>query len=409
MSEPPSNPDFKLTLRIVLPFAAGYFVSYVFRTVNAVISPDLVDAFSLLPADLGLLTSTYFLTFAAFQLPLGILLDRYGPRRVDAFLLLFAAAGAAAFAVADGFGTLVVGRALIGFGVSACLMASFKAFTLWFPAERLPLVNGWVMAAGGMGALAATAPVEVALGVTDWRGVFVVLSVLTMVASALIYLVVPEREQAPPSTTFREQLGGVLEVFRSRYFWQIVPLALLSQASFLAIQGLWSGPWLRDVAGFDRATVASVLFATAGAMVTGHLVLGNMAWRLARRGIPTMWVAGAGMFSLILVQFALALGGGAFAVPLWLAFGFLGAAGILPYAVLSQHFPSRLAGRANTGLNLLVFVGAFGGQWGIGAIIGFWPETGYGGYSPEGYRAAFLTAAVAQALAFGWFVRRVRR
>ena len=149
-----------MLLRVFIPFALGYFLSYLFRTVNAVIAPDLVRDIGVDPASLGLLTSAYFLTFAAFQLPLGVLLDRYGPRRVEAVLLLFAAAGAFAFARAETLNGLLLGRALIGLGVSACLMAAFKAYTLWFPKEKWPLVNGFQMAAGGLGALAATAPVE---------------------------------------------------------------------------------------------------------------------------------------------------------------------------------------------------------------------------------------------------------
>ncbi|MBL8253669.1 MAG: MFS transporter, partial [Candidatus Competibacter sp.] len=145
--------------RIFLPFAAGYFLSYLYRAINAALSPYLATELRLDATDLGLLTSVYFLTFAAFQLPLGVLLDRFGPRRVEATLLLFAAAGAGLFAVSHSPLELIVGRGLIGLGVSACLMASFKAFVLWLPAERLPVANGWVLAAGGLGALAATAPV----------------------------------------------------------------------------------------------------------------------------------------------------------------------------------------------------------------------------------------------------------
>ncbi len=142
-----------ILLRVFIPFALGFFLSYLFRTVNAVIAPDLVRDIGVDPASLGLLTSAYFLSFAAFQLPLGVLLDRYGARRVEATLLLFAAAGAFVFARAETLTGLMLGRALIGLGVSACLMAAFKAFTLWFPAERLPLANGIQMISGGVGAL----------------------------------------------------------------------------------------------------------------------------------------------------------------------------------------------------------------------------------------------------------------
>ena len=180
-----------MLLRVFIPFALGYFLSYLFRTVNAVIAPDLVRDIGVDPASLGLLTSAYFLTFAAFQLPLGVLLDRYGPRRVEAVLLLFAAAGAFAFARAETLTGLLLGRALIGLGVSACLMAAFKAFTLWFPAEKLPLANGIQMISGGVGALAASTPVELSLKFTDWRGVFLILSGLTVVAAIFIFMVVP--------------------------------------------------------------------------------------------------------------------------------------------------------------------------------------------------------------------------
>ena len=163
-----------ILFRVFVPFALGYFLSYLYRVVNAVIAPDLVRDVGLDANHLGLLTSAYFLTFAAFQLPLGILLDRLGPRRTEAALLLIAAAGAFVFASAESAAGLIAGRALIGLGVSACLMAAFKAFVVWFPSQRLPLVNGCQMAAGGLGALAATAPVEAALAFTDWRGVFLV-------------------------------------------------------------------------------------------------------------------------------------------------------------------------------------------------------------------------------------------
>ena len=109
-----------LWTRLFLPFAGGYFLSYLYRTVNAVVGPVLSNELSLGAADLGLLTSAYFIAFGSTQLPLGILLDRYGPRRVEAALLLIAAAGAAVFAASHNIGTLVIGRGMIGLGVSAC-------------------------------------------------------------------------------------------------------------------------------------------------------------------------------------------------------------------------------------------------------------------------------------------------
>ena len=160
------------SLRVFIPFAMGYFLSYGYRVVNSVIAPDLVSDLNMDPSQLGLLTSTYFISFASSQLALGVLLDRYGPRIINSFLLLFAATGAFVFATSTSLAGVIAGRALIGFGVSACLMAAFKAYVLWFPPKMWPRVNGLQMAAGGLGALSATTPVAWALQVTDWRGLF---------------------------------------------------------------------------------------------------------------------------------------------------------------------------------------------------------------------------------------------
>ncbi|MHB8709769.1 MAG: MFS transporter, partial [Desulfuromonadales bacterium] len=258
-------------LRIFLPFALGYFLSYLYRTVNAVLAPDLVRDLGLDPAGLGLLTSSYFLAFAVFQLPLGMLLDRYGPRRVESTLLVFAAIGAFVFARAETMAGLMIGRALIGLGVSACLMAAFKAFTQWFPRETLPFTNGIQMVSGGLGALVATTPVELALRSTDWRGVFLLLSGVTLAAALGIFTIVPEKTAANAGReTLRQQLAGIGEVFSSRAFWRITPWAVAGQSVYLSLIGLWAGPWLRDVAGCGRVAVANTLLGIALAMIAGY-------------------------------------------------------------------------------------------------------------------------------------------
>ena len=273
-----------LHLRIFLPFALGYFLSYLYRTVNAVIAPNLANDIGVDPSGLGLLTAAYFIAFASSQLPLGILLDRFGPRRIEAGLLLFAAAGAYIFARSETLTGLAIGRALIGFGVSACLMAAFKAFVMWFPAPQLPLINGIQMTSGGLGALSATAPVEFLLGIIGWRSVFLILAVVTLAVALIVFLAVPDKKSRQPPDSLSQQLTGIKEVFGSPVFWRIAPWATLSQAGYLAIQGLWSGPWLRDAAGYDRSQVAQVLLLVAIAMTVGYLSLGMLANRLSRAG-----------------------------------------------------------------------------------------------------------------------------
>ncbi|MFZ1537545.1 MAG: MFS transporter [Chromatiaceae bacterium] len=400
--DPPQELPLAIVLRVFLPFAAGYFLSYLYRTINAVLAPELESALGLDAAALGLLTSVYFLTFAAFQLPLGILLDRFNPHKVESVLLLFAATGAALFAISDSLGALVLGRALIGLGVSACLMASMKTFVLWFPSPRLPAVYGWILAAGGLGALTATRPVEWAMELTSWRGIFAGLAVLTLLAAAVIFLVVPDKPAATQAGGWREQWRGLVAIYTSRVFWRLAPISLLVMSAHMAIQGLWAGPWLRDVAGLDRIAVADHLFWVAGGLVAGFFGIGTLAYRLNRLGIPLVAVSIGGVVIFMALQLVVVLGYTGATLPIWVSFGFFGTSANLSFAILSQAFPRELAGRVNTALNLLVFVGAFIMQWSLGVVIGIWPTVN-GGYAAIGYRTAFGMVLMLQIAALGWY------
>ncbi len=402
-------------VRVFAPFAFGYFLSYAYRAVNAVIAPELLSELRLNADDLGFLTSAFFLSFAAAQLPLGIALDRWGPRRIEAALLLVAALGALVFANANGLFTLIAGRALIGFGVSACLMAAFKAFILYFPPSRLPLVNGCQMAAGGLGAMSATVPAQALAAAYDWRAVIHLLGFLSVVAAAVIFFVVPrdrEHAQRAGAPVRGGELAGVGAILKSARFWRVAPATVASQASFLAIQGLWVGPWLHDVGGLTGDAVAGRLLAIAAAMIAGFLLLGFTAERLSRRGIAPIAVAIGGMSAFATVLATIVVSASS-APLLWLAFGFFGTSGILPYAALSQQFPPALAGRLNTTLNVLVFPAAFAAQWGMGAIIAHWHGAAGVGHNVAGYRAAFTVMLSLQGLTLAWFAlfrpRRGRR
>ena len=222
--------------------------------------------------------------------------------------------------------------------------------------------------------------------------------------AALVFFMVPERAAAGRELRFGEQVRGIKSVFSSLVFWRIAPWTTLSQATFLSIQGLWAGPWLRDVAGFDRDQVAGTLSLVAVAMVSGFILLGTAAERLSRNGVRPLVVAATGMAIFMSILLFIILEIKSTAMVLWPLFGFFGTAGILPYAVLSQSFPPQLSGRVNTAVNLLVFVTAFMAQWGIGSVIELWPISIGGGYAPAGYRAAFSIMLAAQGLTFLWFI-----
>ena len=393
-----------LFARIYFPLALGYAISYFYRNANAIIEGDLVQELGLGAADLGLLTSVYFISFAAFQLPLGVLLDRYGPRRTESILLLFAALGALLFAQAESLSGLIVGRLLIGLGVSACLMAAFKAYVLWFSSERLAMINGLQMVAGGLGALGATIPLQNALSYTDWRGVFMGLAVITVFASICLWVFLPENKRTDEKLpSLKLQLKEMGEVFRSRIFWDIAPLAAISQGANMAINGLWMKPWLRDVAGLNSDNAAQLLFVMTLAFIGGFLTLGIIAERLSQLfDIRPISISVWGMTLFLFIQGTMIFGGFGSPLILVLLLGFFGTASVLVYAGYAQIFPKYLSGRVSTILNLLVFICAFILQWGVGVIIEMWPATETG-YDPESYQAAIGVLFLLQATGLIWY------
>jgi MFS family permease len=390
--------------RVFIPFALGYVISYMLRTINAVIAPDLVAELQLSAGELGLMTSVFFASFAAFQLPLGLLLDRYGPRRTESALMLITAAGAVLFAISQTATGLIVGRLLLGLGTSACLMAAMTAFVLWFPRDRIPMINGYQMAAGGLGALISTVPVANAAELIGWRGVFWVVAGFSIVVAGLIFAVVPERSAEKKIGGLKAQVSGIGEVFTSPLFWRIAPLTVASQASFISLQSLWSGPWLHDVGGIARADVSDRLSIIACCMIVGFILVGSLTARLNRLGIETMRIAVIGSFIFMVVQISLVYMGPQYPTLIWAAFGFFGTIGILGYGALSQNFAQELAGRVVTGLNLLVFTAAFVVQWGVGLIIDQWPLAVTGVYAKEAYDVAFMALVGVQALTMFWYL-----
>ena len=394
-------------LAVYFAFAAAYFLSYFYRTANAVLSPRLTQDLGLSAGDLGLLTSAYFVSFGLAQLPLGLMLDRHGPRRVEGTLLLFAAAGALLFALGQNFGTLLIARGLIGFGVAACLMAALKGFVLWFPAAQRPAWSGWIMVAGGSGALVSSAPLEAALHWTDWRGVFFFLAGATLIVALALWRTLPAgHDDHRPSRA--ELLAGLVQVLKSARFWWIAPLGGLGMGGFMAVQGLWSVPWLMENAGYSKEGAAGVLLAMSVAQLAGYLALGLGASRLESWGVAPRQLFLFG-FSLHLSALGLMLvAGPGWSIVLWCVYGLAVTCNVLGFNVLAEGFSDRLAGRASTALNLMMFAGSFLSQWGIGVVIdvtGAWAA-----WTPaQGLRAGFALLLALQVASFIWFVWGWRR
>src|SRR5262245_20640431 len=275
---------------VLLPFAAGYYLSYLFRTINALIAADLTADLGLSAADLGLLTAVYFLVFAAAQIPCGILLDRHGPRTLLSGLLLLASAGALLFALADTLLGLLFGRALIGAGGALALMGGFKAIVLWFPPGRLASPNAGFVMLGALGAVTATAPADLIVASVGWRGLFAVLGALSALAALIIVAIVPDEARRPTPVAFAAPALSLLTIYRQRHFWRLAPLSSLGIGTSWSLQGLWAAPWLRDVDGLDRAGVVEVLSLMAIVVSASGLLLGLAATHVRRLGGKTEYV-----------------------------------------------------------------------------------------------------------------------
>jgi ParB/RepB/Spo0J family partition protein len=375
------------------------YIAYLFRTINAVMAAPLATALGLGADGLGLLTSVYFLTFAAAQIPVGVLLDRYGPRRVQSALLVVAAVGSALFAVSDHFWMLLVGRALIGLGIASAMTGGLKALVHWFPGDRVPLLNGLMVMLGALGAVTATLPADLLLDWIGWRELFGLLAGLTAASAVMIYLIVPGATPVASGVVS----AGLRKVYADPRFWRVAPLSASCIGTAWALQGLWAAQWFKDVEGLDRAGVVFHLFAMAVALSLGAILLGVAADRLRRRGVGPGSLLGLVAAAFIATQFALIL-----RLPLpsylqWAVVAAVGAATVLSFAILAEYFPKQLAGRANGALNLFHIAAAFVVQYATGVVLQYWtPQAGH--YPEIAYQTAFALNLALQVVAWIWFM-----
>jgi predicted MFS family arabinose efflux permease len=393
-----------LLLRIFLPYAFAYFLSYIFRGVNAVIFPYLERDIGITAADLGLLTSAFFLFFALIQPIQGVALDRYGPRKVQTVLIMVAALGSALFGFCTSFGELIVARVLIGIGFAGGLMAAIKVFTLWYPPRQWGVVIGFHMMAGGAGSMAATLPVQWSLSIMSWQGLFFWLAGICLATAAIIFVVVPERRPITHRGTLREQFRVTGIVLTDGFYWRIQPLLAVQQLAFIGCISLWIGPWLRDAGGIiDKELRADIqLYATA-ATALGFASSGILAGWFRRMGVSDFAFSGAASLLFALVCAWLAFAAPANPTLPWVLFGFLGACPIQYLPVMAAAFPPDYAGRVTTSSNLMVFLVIFAGQWGLGKVVDLWPRTATG-YAPDGYSWAFGALFILQLAALAWLL-----
>lgn len=399
-------------MRVVLVFAAAYFLSYAFRAINAVIAPALVADLQISNADLGFLSSAYFIGFACLQLPLGVWLDKYGPRKTESALLAFAALGAAIFASSSSLTGLWIGRALIGIGVSGCLMAPLKAYRLWVAPDRQSQLASWMLVAGTCGALATTVPVAALLPLIGWRGVFWLMSLLIVAAALLVFFRLRDVEarmsspQAAPSDDPPQSGPSYWSIFTDPYFRRMAWLGGVHQGGFMAVQTLWAGPWMITVLGLSVAQTSQVLFVFNFCLMLSYVALSWWAPRYVsygtRAGLPALRVVSLGLGSAILIQLGMLLWPHPWAWLLWIPLALVVTVTTLAQTHVSLAFPPTQTGRANSAFNLTLFIGAFAVQWGMGLLIDVFVDFGLS--APAAMRMAWGAYLLVQAAALLSFI-----
>jgi MFS family permease len=387
-------------------FASAYFLSALIRAITATLSPALTTEFNLHARDLGLLAGAYFLGFSATQLPMGSWLDRFGPKRVVLGFLAVAVVGCLAFSITTTLPGLFAARVLCGIGLSACLMAPLTGFRRWFTPAAQMRSNSWMLMTGSLGMIASTLPVQWLVPVVGWRTLFLGLTAMLVLAMAAIAWRVPRWVPAAPGQASAGARAGYAQVWRDPYFRSLVPLGFFCYGGLLAVQTLWAGPWMVQMAGYSALEAATGMFWINMAMLCTFWSWGVVTPWLARQG----WHADRIMTWCLPISFALlalaitstaALPAGASA--LLAAYCVASSSVTLSQPAVGMAFPAAVAGRALSAFNLVIFLGVFVIQWGIGLTID--ALVGMGVPRAMSFQAAMTVLLVCSMGAYAYFLR----
>ena len=337
-----------------------------------------------------------FFGAAALQyVPLALLLDRFGPRRLFIGQALITVVACLMTAWAESFAMLVAARGLLGMGLAACLTTAFKAVTVWYPRDRLATGNGLILFAGALGAVASTRPLQIFLTTYDWRDMFVVAAIVSFTLALFVAVAMPERNSERVDDG-RSSVAVYRVILTHPVFWRVSPAAAFGLAGFFAIQGLWANGWMSDVAGLDQGAIGQRLLAMALAMVAGTLINGATMDALARRGIDRSAYLAVELGGLLFGEFALAAKLDPQGYWPWLLMGFTGNIGALVDPILNRIYPVHYAARSISTIAILTFAHVFVIQSGIGFILDFWGAQPDGSYPEIAYDWAFGILVLAQ-------------
>ena len=395
----------RASVQVFVVFACAYFLSALIRAITATLSPVLSEEFALHARDLGLLAGGYFFGFAITQFPLGKWLDRHGPKRVIVGLLAVAVLGCLAVSFATSFVGLLTARVVCGVGLSACLMAPLTGYRRWFAPATQMRASSWMLMTGSMGMIASTLPVQWLLPLWGWRALFVALAVLLLLAAALIAWRVPA--WGPPRGESQEtQPQGYGEVWRNPFFRAMAPVGFFCYGGLLAVQTLWAAPWMEHMAGYSPLQSAAGLFWINVAMLCTFWSWGLANPWLARHGIHAGRLLHWGLPASFLLLAIIIVAPARF--PAWtgvlLVLYCMACSFVTPsQPAVGMAFAPEAAGRALSAYNLVIFVGVFVIQWGIGLMIDGFAWLGASpGLSFQLAFAVFLSCCIGSYLHFRW-------
>ena len=357
-------------ISVFFVFAFGYFISCLLRAITATLSPVLTSEFNLLAADLGLLAGGYFLGFACMQIPLGYLLDKYGPKKIVTSFLLIALIGIISFALAKSFSGLLISRILIGIGVSACLMAPLTGYRIWYAENQQQRANSWMLMVASLGFLSSTLPVQLLLPSFGWRWIFGGIALLTFLSILLMLLFIPSWNLNKNRVLENsEKTGSLSDVWKNRFFISLIPMGLFNYGGLMAIQTLWAGPWMIRVSGYTPLESATGLFWINVTMLISFFLWGYFLPKINSIGFSATRILKLGLpvgFLVMLTIIILGPKAGAFHITMFILSSiFLS----VTQPAVGLSFAGHSAGKALTSFNLLIFAGTFVMQWLMGFVI----------------------------------------
>ena len=356
----------KKAVLVFFVFACGYFLSCLLRAITATLSPLLSSEFNLTAGDLGLLAGGYFLGFASMQIPLGYLLDNYGPKKIVSSFLLIAIIGTGSFALAESFTGLLISRFFIGVGVSACLMGPLTGYRIWFADNYQQRANAWMLMVLSMGFVFSTLPVQILLPMIGWRWIFGGITILIFFVIILTLIFIPTWKSNEEK---EKNLGSLSDVWKNKFFRSTIPLGLFNYGGIIAVQTLWAGPWMVRVAGYEPLESATGLFWINSTMLVAFFVWGYFLPKISKYGLETMKLMKYGLpisYISLLVIIISGENAGAIHFSIYMLTSIVLT---LTQPAVALSFPPSLAGKSLTSFNLLIFLGTFIMQWGIGLVI----------------------------------------